>query len=141
MDESNIQVYRISLKVVIEWEKWKIKKGGFSNVTTAEMIGIVVLGLSSLIGIFTAVYRPLNENTKAMTELTLKVEQLAKEIKDQNDKLEKQNREIEEYKEHVKKGQREQWEVLDRHELEIVKVKNDLKLCKIQNGNGGKNDV
>lgn len=110
-------------------------------MTTAEMIGIVVLGLSSLIGIFTAVYRPLNKNTKAMTELTLKVGQLAKEIKDQNDKLEKQNREIEEYKEHVKKGQREQWEVLDRHELEIVQVKNDLKLCKIQNGNGGKNNV
>lgn len=110
-------------------------------MTTAEMIGIVVIGLSSLIGIFTAIYRPLNQNTKAMTELTLKVEQLAKEIKDQNDKLKKQNREIEEYKEHVKKGQREQWEVLDRHELEIVKVKNDLKLCKIQNGNGGKNDV
>lgn len=110
-------------------------------MTTAEMIGIVVLGLSSLVGIFTAVNRPLNENTKAMTELTLKVEQLAKEIKEQNDKLEKQNRDIEEYKEHVKKGQREQWEVLDRHELEIVKVKNDLKLCKIQNGNGGKSDV
>lgn len=110
-------------------------------MTTAEMIGIVVLGLSSLIGIFTAVYRPLNENTKAMTELTLKVEQLAKEIREQNDKLEKQNREIEEYKEHVKKGQREQWEVLDKHELKIMQVQNDLKLCKAQNGNGGKNDV
>ena len=53
-------------------------------MTTAEMIGMVVLGLSSLIGIFTAVYRPLSENTKAMTELTLRVEQLAKEIKEQN---------------------------------------------------------
>ena len=42
-------------------------------MTTEEMIGIVVLGLSSLIGIFTAVYRPLSENTKAMTELTLRV--------------------------------------------------------------------
>ena len=76
---------------------WKLKRKinwRYNNVTTAEMIGIVVLGLCSLIGIFTAVYRPLSENTKAMTELTIRVEQLAKEMKEQNEKLEKQNKEI-----------------------------------------------
>lgn len=103
-------------------------------MTTAEMIGIVVLGLSSLIGIFTAIYIPLNENTKAMTELTLKMEQLATEIKEQNNKLEKQNKEIEEYKEHVRKGQKEQWIAIERNEKEIGKTKHTIELCQLENG-------
>jgi Sec-independent protein translocase protein TatA len=89
-------------------------------VTTAEMIGIVVLGLSSLIGIFTAVYRPLSENTK--------------EMKEQNEKLEKQNKEIEEYKEHVRKGQKQQWDEIERNEKEIGETKHELELCRLENG-------
>ena len=103
-------------------------------MTTEEMIGIVVLGLSSLIGIFTAVYRPLSENTKAMTELIIRVEQLAKEIKEQNEKLEKRNKEIEEYKEHVRKGQKQQWDAIERNEKEIGETKHELELCRLENG-------
>ena len=103
-------------------------------MTTVEMIGIVVVGLGSLIGIFTAVYIPLNENTKAMTKLTLRVEQLAKEIKEQNEKLEKQNKEIEKYKEHVRKGQKEQWDAIERNEKEIGETKHELELCRLENG-------
>lgn len=103
-------------------------------MTTAEMIGIVVLGLSSLIGIFTAVYRPISDNTKAMTELTVRVEQLAKEMKEQNEKLEKQNKEIEEYKEHVRKGQKQQWDAIERNEKEIGEAKHELELCRLENG-------
>lgn len=103
-------------------------------MTTVEMIGIVVIGLSSLIGIFAAVYRPLSENTKAMTELTLRVEQLAKEIKEQNEKLKKQNKEIEEHKDHVRKGQKQQWDAIERNEKEIGETKHALELCKLENG-------
>lgn len=103
-------------------------------MTTAEMIGMVVLGLSSLIGIFTAVYRPLSENTKAMTELTLRVEQLAKEIKEQNEKMEKQNKEFEEYKEHVRKGQKQQWDAIEKNEKEIGETKHAIELCQLENG-------
>ena len=103
-------------------------------MTTAEMIGIVVIGLSSLIGVFTAIYRPLSENTKAMTKLTLRVEQLAKEIKEQNEKLKKQNKEIEEHKEHVRKGQKEQWVAIERNEKEIGETKHTLELCQLENG-------
>ena len=103
-------------------------------MTTAEMIGIVVIGLSSLIGIFTAVYVPLSKNTKAMTKLTLRIEQLAKEIKEQNGKLEKQNKEFEEYKEHVRKGQKEQWNEIEKKEKEICETKHALELCQLENG-------
>lgn len=103
-------------------------------MTTAEMIGIVVIGLSSLIGIFTAVYKPLNDNTKAMTELTIRIEQLAKEIKEQNEKIEKQSKEFEDYKEHVRKGQKLQWDAIEKNEKEIGETKHELELCQLENG-------
>lgn len=108
---------------------------------TAEMIGIVVLGLSSLIGIFTAVYRPLNENTKAMTKLTSNIEQLAEKIEEQNKRIDKQERDLSEYKDHMRQSQKRQWEVLDKHEKDILEANHNLELCKQQNRNGVKNNV
>lgn len=108
---------------------------------TAEMIGIVVLGLSSLIGIFTAVYRPLNENTKAMTKLSMNIEQLAEKIEEQNKRIDKQERELNNYKDHVRESQKRQWEVLDKHEKDIIETNHNLELCRQQNQKGGNKDV
>jgi septal ring factor EnvC (AmiA/AmiB activator) len=112
-----------------------------NNVTTEEMIGIVVLGLSSLIGIFTALYRPLNENTKAMTKLTMNIEQLAKRIEEQNKRIEEQERELNNYKDHMRESQKRQWEVLEKHDKEIMETNHNLELCKQQNQKGGNKDV
>lgn len=105
------------------------------------MIGIVVLGLSSLIGIFTAVYRPLNENTKAMTKLTINIGQLAEKIEEQNKRIDEQERELNNYKDHMRESQKRQWEVLDKHEKEIIETNHNLELCRQQNQKGGNKDV
>ena len=110
-------------------------------MTTAEMIGIVVLGLSSLIGIFTAVYRPLNENTKAMTKLTINIGQLAEKIEEQNKRIDEQERELNNYKDHMRESQKRQWEVLNKHEKEIIETNHNLELCRQQNQKGGNKDV
>mgnify|MGYP002770456319 CR=1 FL=1 len=110
-------------------------------MTTAEMIGIVVLGLSSLIGIFTAVCRPLNENTKAMTKLSMNIEQLAKKIEEQNKRIDKQERDLNNYKDHMRESQKRQWEVLDKHEKDIIETNHNLELCRQQNQKGGNKDV
>lgn len=110
-------------------------------MTTEEMIGIVALGLSSLIGIFTALYRPLNENTKAMTKLTINIEQLAKKFEEQNKRIDEQERELNNYKDHMRESQKRQWEVLDKHEKEIMETNHNLELCKQQNQKGGNKDV
>ena len=110
-------------------------------MTTAEMIGIVVWGLSSLIGIFTAVYRPLNENTKAMTKLTINIGQLAEKIEEQNKRIDEQERELNNYKDHMRESQKRQWEVLDKHEKEIIETNHNLELCRQQNQKGGNKDV
>lgn len=105
------------------------------------MIGIVVLGLSSLIGIFTAVYRPLSENTKAMTKLTINIGQLAEKIEEQNKRIDEQERELNNYKDHMRESQKRQWEVLDKHEKEIIETNHNLELCRQQNQKGGNKDV
>lgn len=110
-------------------------------MTTAEMIGIVVIGLSSIIGIFTAVYRPLSENTKAMSKLSMNIEQLAEKIEEQNKRIDKQERELNSYKDHMRESQKRQWEVLDKHEKEIVETNHNLELCRQQNQKGGNKDV
>ena len=110
-------------------------------MTTTEMIGVVVIGLSSLIGIFTAVYRPLNENTKAMTKLSINIEQLAEKIEEQNKRIDKQERELNSYKDHMRESQKRQWDVLDKHEKDIIETNHNLELCRQQNQKGGNKDV
>ena len=65
------------------------------------IVGYGVVALTAIVGLFTALYKPLNENTKQITELIVKMGKLTEE-------LEKQNRDFEEYKKHVSKSQQKQ---------------------------------
>nr|DAZ75867.1 MAG TPA: protein of unknown function (DUF4083) [Caudoviricetes sp.] len=60
-------------------------------IDSSIVIGYGVVALTAIVGLFTALYKPLNENTKQMTELIVKMGKLTEE-------LEKQNRDFEEYK-------------------------------------------
>lgn len=84
-------------------------------MSESEFIGMVVIALVTLIGLFFAIYRPLNENTKAMTTLTVKVEELTKQIN-------KQDNELKQYKEHMSESQRRQWETINKHTEAINKL-------------------
>lgn len=94
------------------------------------MIGIVVVGLTAIIGLFTAISKPLNDNTRAMTVLTMQIEQLANELKEQNKKMEQHEKEFEDYKAHVRESQRRQWEEIDKHAAYIEETRHELELCK-----------
>lgn len=101
------------------------------------MIGILVLALSVLVALFMSIYKPLNENTKAMTILTSNIEHLAEKIDEQNKKIEEQNKKIEEqekallqYKDHMRDSQKRQWDKLDEHEKTLQQVSYALEMCK-----------
>jgi sensor histidine kinase YesM len=94
------------------------------------MIGLVVIGLTAIVGLFTAISKPVNDNTKAMTVLTMQIEQLANELKEQNKKMEQHEKEFEEYKEHVRESQRRQWDEINKHAADIEETKHELELCK-----------
>lgn len=101
-------------------------------MSDAQFLGMLVIALGSLATLFCAVYKPLSENTKAMTELTLKIGFLAQKIEEQEKKQEKHEKEFEDYKEHVSQSQKRQWdeiskqnEMLSRHDTEIKNLKGD----------------
>lgn len=56
-------------------------------MSEAEVIGTMVIGLSAIVGLFLSIYKPLSDNTKAMTILTSNIEHLAEKIDEQNKKL------------------------------------------------------
>lgn len=94
-------------------------------MTQQEFIGMLVLSLASLVGLLSVLYKPLKDNTKAMTTLTLKVEELTKRMDEQKD-------DFEGYKDHVSKSQKRQWDVINKqgellikHDMEIVMLKGE----------------
>ena len=96
-------------------------------ISNVNMIGYLVIALSSLTALFTAIYKPLNENTKAMTELSVKMERLTEE-------LEKQNKDLDEYKKHVSESQKRQWDAINEQNEKIIETKHQLEMCKQENG-------
>ena len=95
-------------------------------IDSSIVIGYGVVALTAIVGLFTALYKPLNENTKQMTELIVKMGKLTEE-------LEKQNRDFEEYKKHVSKSQQKQWDEINIHGKEIMELKHDFEMCKQEN--------
>lgn len=92
-------------------------------IDSSLIIGYGVVALTAIVGLFTTLYKPLNENTKQMTELIVKMGKLTEE-------LEKQNRDFEEYKKHVSKSQQKQWDEINMHGKEIIELKHDFEMCR-----------
>ena len=92
-------------------------------IDSSLVIGYGVVALTAIVGLFTALYKPLNENTKQMTELIVKMGKLTEE-------LEKQNRDFEEYKKYVSKSQQKQWDEINIHGKEIIELKHDFEMCR-----------
>ena len=63
-------------------------------MSEVEFIGMLVLALGTLIGVAVAIGKPLSDNTKAMTTLTLNINHLSEKL----DTMDK------EFKEHKKPG-------------------------------------
>lgn len=95
-------------------------------IDNSLVIGYGVVALTAIVGLFTTLYKPLNENTKQMTELIVKMGKLTEE-------LEKQNRDFEEYKKHVSKSQQKQWDEINAHGKEIIELKHDFEMCRQEN--------
>lgn len=92
-------------------------------MTQAEFLGMFVLATVTLIGLFISIYRPINENTKVMTTLTIRIEQLT-------DNLREQELDLHKYKEHMKESQKRQWVKLDEHSNSIMKHNMELEQIK-----------
>ena len=93
------------------------------------MIGYLVIALGTLVTLFFAIHKPLNDNTRAMTELTVKMEQFTEQ-------LAKHEKELKEYKEHVSESQKRQWDAINEHTGKINELTHDLEMCQKTNKGG-----
>lgn len=85
----------------------------------------VVTVLIAVVGLFSTWYKPLNNNTKAMTELSVKMNQLTEAVNIQQENFNG-------YKQHVSLSQQKQWDVINdhsdmllRHDIEIKQLKEE----------------
>lgn len=97
-------------------------------MTQAEFLGMLVISLVTLVGLFLSIYKPLKENTQAMTVLTVRVEELTKRIDEQKEDLE-------DYKEHVSNGQKKQWEEINKQGEILLKHDMEIKILKREDKN------
>lgn len=101
-------------------------------MSDAQIIGYIIIGLSAIVGLFMAIYKPLNENTKTMVSLSEQMKQLTNEIAKQNKEIEKQEKDFDVYKDHMRESQKRQWEAIDEHTQAINEVSHKLENCKLE---------
>lgn len=89
-------------------------------MNNVEMIGMLVMAASTLLSVFFIVHRPMDENTKAMTTLSVKVQQLSEVISEQKNDLLM-------YKDHVDESQRRQWGVINEHSTVLAQHETRLR--------------
>ena len=96
-------------------------------MTDAQVIGTLVIASSSIISLFSMVYKPLSENTKAMTTLGIKMEHLAERIENEHNEHVRHIQEFEEYKEKEREINQKQWDKLEEHGNKLTKHEEQIK--------------
>lgn len=95
-------------------------------MTEAEFLGMLVGASAVLIGLFKTIFKPLNENTKTMSELLHRLDRMAEKMDERDEELKEHRKEFEEYKEKVRESQKRQWEKIDELNSDMIKVKHNI---------------
>lgn len=99
-----------------------------------EFLGMLVLSLATLIGLFVVVFKPLNANTKAMVELVSRLDIMTLRMDERDEELKEHIKEFDKYKEKVRESQKRQWDKIDELSDDMIKVKHN---CGMEGGNKG----
>lgn len=92
-------------------------------MTEMEFLGTLVVSLTTLIGLFAVVFKPLNANTKAMAELVARLDRMAEKMDERDEELKEHIKEFDKYKEKVRESQKRQWDKIDELSDDMIKVK------------------
>ena len=88
-----------------------------------EFLGMLVVSLTTLIGLFAVVFKPLNANTKAMAELVSRLDRMAEKMDERDEELKEHIKEFDDYKEKVRASQKRQWDKIAELSDDMIKVK------------------
>lgn len=92
-------------------------------ISEIEFLGMLVISLTTLIGLFAVVFKPLNANTKAMAELVSRLDILTIRMDERDEELKEHIKEFDKYKEKVRESQKRQWDKIDELSDNMIKVK------------------
>lgn len=92
-------------------------------MSEVEFLGALVLSLATLIGLFAVVFKPLNANTKAMSQLVSRLDILTLRMDERDEELKEHIKEFDKYKEKMRESQKRQWDRIDELSEDMIKVK------------------
>ena len=92
-------------------------------MTEMEFLGTLVVSLTTLVGLFAVVFKPLNANTKAMADLVSRLDRMAEKMDERDEELKEHIKEFDDYKEKVRASQKRQWDKIDELSDDMIKVK------------------
>lgn len=95
-------------------------------MSEAEFIGMLVLALGTLIGVAVAIGKPLSDNTKAMTTLTLNINHLSEKLDTMDKEFKEHKDDFEKYKNHVSESQKRQWNDINKNSRDITEVNHKI---------------
>ena len=92
-----------------------------------EFLGMLVICLSSLVGLFAMLFKPLNNNTKAMADLVSKIDRITEKMDERDEELKQHIKDFEDYKNKVRESQKRQWNKIDELSDDVIKIKHSIK--------------
>ena len=95
-------------------------------MTEMEFLGTLVVSLTTLVGLFAVVFKPLNANTKAMADLVSRLDRMAEKMDERDEELKEHIKEFDDYKEKVRASQKRQWDKIDELSDDMIKVKQNI---------------
>lgn len=95
-------------------------------MSEAEFIGMLVLALGTLIGVAVAIGKPLSDNTKAMTTLTMNINHLSEKLDTMDKEFKSHKEDFEKYKDHVSESQKRQWNDINKNSRDITEVNHKI---------------
>lgn len=95
-------------------------------MTEIEFLGMLVISLATLIGLFAVVFKPLDANTKAMANLVSRLDRMAEKMDERDEELKEHIKEFDDYKEKVRASQKRQWDKIDELSDDMIKVKQNI---------------
>ena len=95
-------------------------------MSEVEFIGMLVLALGTLIGVAVAIGKPLSDNTKAMTTLTLNINHLSEKLDTMDKEFKEHKDDFEKYKNHVSESQKRQWDNINKNSRDITEVNHKM---------------
>lgn len=95
-------------------------------MSEAEFIGMLVLALGTLIGVAVAIGKPLSDNTRAMTTLTMNINHLSEKLDTMDKEFKAHKEDFEKYKDHVSESQKRQWNDINKNSRDITEVNHKI---------------